>query len=178
MGPTSRWAVLQTTAPGLGTPKRGHYRVRVQIFPVDWDDTGAVLLREQQRAEIEQRYGRPDSEPGPPPSAADIAHFVLATDADRTPLGCGGLRQLDATTGEVKRMYVVPSSRGTGVAGAVLTALEAHARTLGWTHLRLETGTEQPDAIAFYTRHGYAPIPCFGHYTEEPTSRCFERALS
>ena len=62
--------------------------------------------------------------------------------------------------------------------GAVLTALEAHARTLGWTHLRLETGTEQPDAIAFYTRHGYAPIPCFGHYTEEPTSRCFERALS
>jgi GNAT superfamily N-acetyltransferase len=145
---------------------------------VSWDDPGAALLRAAQRVEIAQRYGRPDSEPGTPPSAADIAFFVVACDRDGSPLGCGGLRQLDANAGEVKRMYVVPERRGTGVASAVLDALEAHARSLGWTHLRLETGSAQPDAVRFYTRHGYASIPRFGPYTEEPTSLCFERELS
>ena len=150
----------------------------MRILPVPWDDAGAVLLREAQRIEIAERYGRPDSEPGTPPSAADIAYFVVAADQDGTPLGCGGLRRLDATSGEVKRMYVVPERRGTGVAGAVLAALEERARALGWTHLRLETGDAQPDAIAFYTKHGYRPIPRFGPYAAEPSSRCFERVLS
>jgi GNAT superfamily N-acetyltransferase len=156
----------------------GGYRDAVLIRAVDWDHTAASTLRAAQRAEIAERYGRQDSEPGPPPSASDIAYFVVAVDPDAgTPLGCGGLRQLDATSGEVKRMYVVPERRGTGVAGAVLAALEQHARTLGWTHLRLETGDAQPDAVRFYTRHGYTPIPRFGHYADEPTSLCFERAI-
>ena len=147
------------------------------VSATDWDDPRAVALRAAQRAEIAQRYGRPDSEPGAPPSAADIAHFVVAADPDGTPVGCGGLRQLDVGTGEVKRMFVVPARRGTGVAAAVLAALEAHARNAGWTHLRLETGDAQPDAIAFYTKHGYLPIPRFGAYTDEPTSRCYEKSL-
>jgi GNAT superfamily N-acetyltransferase len=149
----------------------------VLVRAVAWDDVSAAALRAAQRAEIAQRYGRPDSEPGTPPSAADIAHFVVAADADGTPLGCGGLRRLDAVTGEVKRMYVVPERRGSGVAAAVLAALEEHARTLGWTRLRLETGNAQPDAVAFYTKHGYRPIPRFGPYAAEPTSRCFEKPL-
>lgn len=149
----------------------------VLLRAVDWDDPAAAELRAAQRAEIAERYGRPDSEPGPAPSGADIAHFVVAVAPDGTPLACGGLRQLDETSAEVKRMYVVPSSRGSGLAGAVLAALEAHARSVGWTHLRLETGNAQPDAIAFYTKHGYRPIPRFGHYADEPTSLCFERAL-
>jgi GNAT superfamily N-acetyltransferase len=149
----------------------------VLISARDWDDPDAAQLRAAQRAEIAERYGRPDSEPGPAPTADDIAYFVVATDPDGTPLGCGGLRRLDAATGEVKRMYVLPERRGTGVAGAVLRSLEDHARSLGWTHLRLETGTEQPDAVRFYTRHGYLPIPCFGHYAGSDLSLCFEREL-
>jgi GNAT superfamily N-acetyltransferase len=149
----------------------------VILHAVDWDDPAAVALRSAQRDEIAERYGRRDSEPGPAPSGADIAHFVVAVGSDGTPLGCGGLRQLDNSSGEIKRMYVVPASRGSGVAAAVLAALEAHARARGWTHLRLETGDAQPDAVAFYTKHGYRPIPRFGHYADEPTSHCFERVL-
>lgn len=144
---------------------------------MEWDDPAAASLRAAQRVEIAQRYGRPDSEPGPAPTAADVVHFVVAVDADGTALGCGGLRALDSLTGEVKRMYVVPQRRGTGVATAVLHALEAHARTRGWTRLRLETGDAQPDAVAFYTKHGYRPIARFGHYADVPASRCFEREL-
>ena len=149
----------------------------MQIAAVAWDDEDATALRAAQRVEIAERYGRTDSEPGTPPSAADVACFVVARDDDGTPVGCGGLRPLDERSGEIKRMYVVPARRGTGVAGAVLEALEAWARGVGWTHLRLETGDRQPDAVAFYTRRGYTPIPRFGRYLDEPSSLCFERAL-
>jgi GNAT superfamily N-acetyltransferase len=146
------------------------------VTAVAWDDPDATALRAAQRIEIEQRYGTPDSEPGQAPSAADITYFVVAR-RDGVAVGCGGLRQLDETSGEIKRMYVLPDHRGTGVSTALLRALEAHARALGWTHLRLETGTNQPDAVRFYTREGYRPIPGFGHYVE-PASLCFERALA
>jgi hypothetical protein len=43
--------------------------------------------------------------------------------------------------------------------------------------LKLETGTEQPDAMAFYERHGYRRIPNFGHYADSELSVCYERAL-
>jgi putative acetyltransferase len=75
-------------------------------------------------------------------------------------------------------MYVVPERRRAGVAGALLAALEAEARRRGWTLLRLETGTEQPDAMAFYERYGYYRIPNFGHYADSTLSVCYERALS
>jgi len=149
----------------------------MRVDAVTWDDPAAVALRAAQRAEIAVRYGRPDSEPGAAPTAADIAFFVVAHAPDGTPAGCGGLRRLDDATGEVKRMYVSREHRGTGVADAVLRALEDHARGLGWTHLRLETGDGQPEATRFYTRSGYARIPCFGSYAATPTSHCYEKAL-
>ncbi|GAA4910056.1 acetyltransferase (GNAT) family protein [Stackebrandtia albiflava] len=149
----------------------------MRIDEVTWDDTATATLRAAQRAEIAETYGTPDSEPGTPPSAADIAVFVVAYAEDGDPVGCGGLRDLGGGVGEVKRMYVVPSRRGTGVAREVLTALESWARSRGWRALWLETGDRQPAAIRFYRRCGYRPVPAFGAYADEPSSRCFGRHL-
>ncbi|MFD3923190.1 GNAT family N-acetyltransferase [Streptomyces sp. NPDC058595] len=149
----------------------------MKIEQVMWDDTDAVALRARQRAEIAERYGTPDSEPGVPPSQADMAVFLVAYEDDGTAVGCGGLRALGAGVGEIKRMYVAPASRGSGVASRVLLALEEWARDQGWSSLRLETGDAQPDAVRFYTRSGYGPIPAFGAYAESDNSLCFERPL-
>ncbi|MFH9210651.1 GNAT family N-acetyltransferase [Streptomyces globisporus] len=149
----------------------------MDIEPVAWDHPDAVMLRARQRAEMAERYGTPDSESGSAPSASDIAVFVVARADDGTAVGCGGLRALDARSGEVKRMFVVPDRRGTGVAPAVLAALEQWAQERGWTRLRLETGPAQPDAVRFYTRSGYRRIPNFGAYAQVPDSLCFERLL-
>ncbi len=143
-----------------------------------WDDPAGVQLRERQRLEILDRYDGVDTEPGVHPSAADVAVFLIAFDDDGTPLGCGGLRRLDDTSAEVKRMYVEPVARGTGVATAVLRALERAAVDRGWTTIRLETGTGQPDAIRFYEREGYVAIPAYGDYVGAELSRCYERVLS
>ena len=138
---------------------------------------GAVRLREAQRTELDARYGTDDHEPGALPTAETVAVFLVARDAAGTALGCGGIRLLGPGSGEVKRMYVEPAARGTGVAAAILRALEDHARDLGITRLLLETGTGQPDAIRFYQREGYEPIEAYGPYRGEPLSRCFARDL-
>jgi GNAT superfamily N-acetyltransferase len=150
----------------------------LRIEPVPFDHPDAVALRTAQRAELAERYGTPDSEPGPAPTAADTTVFLLARAASGEAVGCGALRALGDGTGEVKRMYVVPARRRSGVAGAVLAALEAEAGRRGWTVLKLETGTEQPDAMAFYERHGYRRIPNFGHYAGSELSVCYERELT
>ena len=148
-----------------------------EITAVTWDDPDAVRLRAAQRAELDARYGTEDHEPGAVPTADSVAVFLVARDAGGTAVGCGGLRLLGPGSGEVKRMYVDPAVRGTGVAAALLRALEDHARRLGIARLLLETGTGQPDAIRFYQREGYEPIEAYGPYAGEPISRCFARDL-
>jgi GNAT superfamily N-acetyltransferase len=147
------------------------------IERTDFDAPASAALRQAQQDEIAVRYGRPDSEPGVKPSAADITVFFVAFDDDNEPIGCGGLRQLDDEHGEIKRMYVRPESRGTGVSTAILNRLELFALENGWHRLVLETGDQQPDAIGFYTREGYTRIPNFGYYAESDSSLCFEKVL-
>lgn len=103
--------------------------------------------------------------------------FFIARRAG-TPIGCGAVRRLDASAGEIKRMYVTPEARGHGVGRAVLAALEAEARRLGLTRLVLETGDRQPEAIALYERFGYVRIPAFGEYVDSPLSVCMAKDLA
>ncbi|MFE6776370.1 GNAT family N-acetyltransferase [Streptomyces sp. NPDC057702] len=173
--------------------------LRYAVVEVPWTHPDAVALRARQRAEIAEMYGTADSEPGIPPSAADSAVFVVAYAAREAhgagearevygeagsgvgcgePVGCGGLRDLGGGVGELKRMYVEPGWRGTGVAEAVLVALEEWARRRGWRGLRLETGDRQPAAVRFYARCGYERIPNFGAYVGVPGSWCFGRELT
>ncbi|MEV6874432.1 GNAT family N-acetyltransferase [Amycolatopsis sp. NPDC051128] len=149
----------------------------IEITAVSWDDPAAVRLRAAQRTELDARYGTDDHEPGALPTAETVAVFLVARDGSGTAVGCGGLRPLGPGSGEIKRMYVEPAARGTGVAAALLRALEEHARGLGVTRLLLETGAGQPDAIRFYQREGYEPTEAYGPYVGEPVSRCFARDL-
>jgi len=91
-------------------------------------------------------------------------------------VGIGGL-EVDQHVGELKRFYVAPGHRGTGVAEALLRALVALAGESGVEVLRLETGDKQDAAIAFYRKHGFTPIPRFGPYVDSATSVCLERVL-
>ena len=148
----------------------------IELREVAWDHGDSERLRTAQQAELAVRYGRLDSEPGPKPSAGDMSIFFVAYDGTDA-IGCGGLRTLDERYGEIKRMYVVPERRGTGVARAILRHLEVEAVSRGWDRLVLETGEEQPDAMRFYEREGYAPIPNFGYYIDSDVSRCYEKRL-
>lgn len=148
----------------------------MKLIPCEWSDPDAEALRAAQRVDIEQRYGTPDSEPGPAPSADDITAFFLLRDDDRA-VACGGLRAIDETSGEIKRMFVPLEHRGRGLSRIVLAGLEEHARSLGWARLLLETGDAQPEAIGLYESAGYERIPNFGHYADSDISLCFAKDL-
>jgi len=112
--------------------------------------------------------------------------FVVAT-LRGAPVGCGAMRclrdadlvaELGANVGELKRMYVAPSVRGTGVGRGLLEQLEREARTLGLARLVLETGTRQLAALRMYRAAGYKDIAPYGEYVASPdTSVCLSKTL-
>jgi predicted N-acetyltransferase YhbS len=91
----------------------------------------------------------------------------------RTDVEVAGTRE----TAEVKRMYVAPRARRSGLARAMLAHLEDTARAAGAEVMVLETGIRQPEAIRLYESAGYTPVPGFGFYKDAPLSRCLARSL-
>jgi DNA-binding MarR family transcriptional regulator/GNAT superfamily N-acetyltransferase len=87
--------------------------------------------------------------------------FFLAR-LDGRPVGCGALRRLGGSVGEVKRMWTAPDARGLGVAKRVLTTIEATAREAGLTTLRLDTNRTLKEAQALYRKLGFVEIERYG----------------
>ncbi len=107
----------------------------------------------------------------------DHVLFAVARDAAGAAVGCGAV-VLAGNSGELKRMFVRPAHRSQGVAARLLRALEAQAAMRGCLCIQLETGPRQPDAIAFYGRHGYQRCGAFGSYPEHPLSVFMEKQLA
>src|SRR5687767_10439249 len=146
--------------------------VRLAVDRLD-SPQGASLVAAH-LAEMQRRYGAEDEWDGLVPDQLAPPHgtFLIAW-ADDQAVGCGGLRRIDDTTGEIKRMFVADSARRRGIARAVLVELEKAARDLGYERLILETGTLQPEAIGLYESHGYEQIEPYGIYKDSEMSRCF-----
>lgn len=107
----------------------------------------------------------------------NIRHVVVAFGESGAPAGCGAFKPYDASTVEIKRMYVPAENRGAGIASQVLAELEHWAAESGFTRSLLETGIRQPDAIALYLKNGYVQVPNFGQYAGVESSVCFEKHL-
>jgi GNAT superfamily N-acetyltransferase len=103
-----------------------------------------------------------------------IKYIVLAYEKA---IGYGAIKEYEANTMEIKRMYVWPESRKHGIATKVLTELENWAIELSHAKCILETGKRQPEAIGLYKKNGYKPIPNYGQYAEAENSICFEKEL-
>jgi len=91
--------------------------------------------------------------------------FWTVWDGDQL-LGCGALKELSATEGEIKSMRTPRSSRRRGAGRAVLLHIIAVARARGYARLSLETGSH-PDfgpAHVLYRSVGFAHSGPFGDY--------------
>lgn len=70
-------------------------------------------------------------------------------------VGMGGIRRLDDTTAEIKRMYVRESARGTGLGRAILDRLLADADAFGYRRVHLDSAPFMTDAHRLYARAGF-----------------------
>ncbi|WP_298990020.1 GNAT family N-acetyltransferase [uncultured Pseudokineococcus sp.] len=150
----------------------------VDVAPVDVRDPAVLALVDALTAELATGGYTEDETFGYTPEqlAASAVH-LLGASMDGTLVGIAGVELDDEGGGELKRFYVAPAHRGSGVADALLEALVAHARERGATVLRLETGDAQAAALRFYARHGFRRVPRFGPYVDSATSVCLERRL-
>jgi putative acetyltransferase len=94
----------------------------ITVTAEPWDSADGAALRAMQRRELDERYGSDDHEPGAAPNEEDITVFLVGRTPDGQAVACGALRRLDRRSAEIKRMFVLPASRGSGVATAVLRA--------------------------------------------------------
>lgn len=94
-------------------------------------------------------------------------------------LGCGALKQLDPTHGEIKSMRTAAEHRRKGVADALLRHIVAEARRRAYRRISLETGAMAgfAPAHALYAAFGFVECGPFAHYVDDPHSRFMTREL-
>lgn len=151
----------------------------LRIAEVDPQGADAMALLRLAAVEARALYPEgvtPDT-PWPTNPPTPPRGIYLLAYRERQALGCGALRPVDDDTAELRRMFVLAEARRSGVARALLQALEAHARRLGYRRLVLETGCRQQPAMALYAAGGFARIPAFGPHVGDPLSVCFGKAL-
>jgi putative acetyltransferase len=104
--------------------------------------------------------------------------FWTAWDGDAL-LGCGALKQLDATSGEIKSMRTPAHYRRRGIASRLLEHIIEVARGRGYRRLYLETGATAAfaPARALYSRYGFEYRGPFSDYTDDPHSAFMEKHL-
>jgi GNAT superfamily N-acetyltransferase len=156
---------------------------------VDFGAPAAVALREAMSAEMRLRYWHrfvtgQESPSGMEVTADEVVWTGIALEHDVFPVGHVSLRRCtrgvyaSPETVELKRMYVVPSHRGAGVAGALLRATDEAARAAGAIRIVLQTGDRQPDAVRLYAAAGFRPVPVFPPYEALTHSRCFAKDVA
>ncbi len=80
---------------------------------------------------------------------------MLIVRRDGRPVGCGGIRMLDDSAAELKRMYVVPGERSKGIAAELVSRLERMAVGHGASRMLLDTSERMASAVRLYERLGY-----------------------
>ena len=128
-------------------------------------------------ADLNQRYGVVQAQYDQFNSLESIEAAVVAYAGER-PVGCGCFKRFDAQSVEIKRMFVRPEDRGSGVAKLLLGELEAWAVEEGISRAVLETGIKNPEAIRFYMKSGYGRIDNYGQYAGMENSVCMAKTLA
>jgi GNAT superfamily N-acetyltransferase len=118
---------------------------------------------QEELAKLPGKYG--------PPGGA-----LLLVYEDEDPVACGAIRDLGDGYVEVKRLYVRPSYRGSGLGRRITDLLLDRARAFGYRVVRLDTLRRLAKAVTMYESMGFQEI---APYNENPEADIvyFERPL-
>ncbi len=119
------------------------------------NDPGIIEYLEQQdyKAELkhlEMKYGLPEGR-------------LYIAYVDHFPAGCIGLRPIDRTMCEIKRLYVKPEFRGCKLGNKLMDQLVLDAKQIGYRYMVLDTLPYLKSAIAMYQNYGFYEIPPYNN---------------
>jgi GNAT superfamily N-acetyltransferase len=127
--------------------------------------SGAQSMYQSAIDELGRRYGLGDEEwqIEPEEFAPPLGIFLVAR-LDTHPAGCVAVRSIsdpELQVGEVKRLWVRPDLRRSGLAAQLMSRIESRSREAGYRQLYLETGDAQPEAQALYPKLNWTSIDEF-----------------
>ncbi|BBM01639.1 GNAT family N-acetyltransferase [Microbulbifer sp. GL-2] len=93
--------------------------------------------------------------------------------------GCGALKEISTSLGEIKSMKTNQLFLRKGVARAILEEILQEAKLRNYNEVKLETGSSEPftPAVALYRQYGFKPCSSFSNYKEDPHSLFFTKTI-
>jgi ribosomal protein S18 acetylase RimI-like enzyme len=132
------------------------------------EDTIALFYAYAKSLGIDLAFQNFDAEMAAMPGkyAPPEGELLLARNAAGQPVGCVGLRPLPSTDTsaricEMKRLYVTPAGRGTGIGKALGSTVIHVAEQLGYSEIRLDTLPSMVAALKMYRAFGFEDIPAY-----------------
>ncbi len=103
---------------------------------------------EEEIDHLEEKYGMP------------FGRLYLAF-CDGEAAGCIGLKKIDETNCEMKRLYVRPKFRGKHIGKLLVQKIIADAKEIGYSYILLDTLPFLEKAIQMYEKFGFYPVDCY-----------------
>ena len=130
------------------------------IFPVDQTEVVSIFREYVRSPSVNLDFQDYEAEFAALPGkyAAPDGRLLLAR-AGHTVLGCAALRRVDASTCEMKRVYVRPAGRGQNLGRMLVEALLSEARMAGYSRICLDVLPEFTAAQKLYESLGFVPAP-------------------
>ena len=123
---------------------------------IENDSTFKEYLEQQhydnELMDLTQKYGRP-------------AGRLYIAFADEKACGCIGLRKVDDERCELKRLYVLPEMRGSGLGKKLVELIIEEAAGIGYKEIILDTLPFLKEAIEMYKKYGFYEID---RYNDSP----------
>jgi GNAT superfamily N-acetyltransferase len=142
--------------------------------PDDFDEIRAMLREYQAWLQVDLCFQNFEEELAGLPGeyAPPRGQFLLAPNA-----GCVALRPIESDEiCEMKRLYVRPEHRGSGLGRRLVQAVIEEARRIGYQRMRLDTMPKMDGAQRLYASLGFREIEAY-RYNPEPGARFLELNL-
>ena len=139
-------------------------RIKQADTPSELEAVGLLFRQYETFLNVDLRFQHFEEElaclPGQyaPPSGALLIAFV----GDQ-PAGCVALRRLDTSACEMKRLFVRPEVRRTGLGRRLAQEIIAWAREIGYTVMRLDTLDRLAEAMRLYESLGFRRTAPYYH---------------
>lgn len=140
------------------------WSIREAKFPADLQAVQTLMREYQTAMNAETCFDAFEEElrdlPGPyaRPTGVVVLGFV-----NREPAACVAMRPLSASTCELKRLYVRPEARGTGLGLGLVRRVLREAREMGYATIKLDTLPTMTQAIKLYEKMGFVRTRPYNH---------------